>query len=299
MNLRKLGTTDYDIVETTPFVFKEKLILLETVPECYRRQDHAGERYLRCRDVESGRIYPAFGKRHSFAGAYTENGLVWVFAPNEGIAGAYHDSGGGKYIQVFRSEELHDWKEVGQFKLQNEGRAWNSSVCKAEGRYIMAYETDDPNYYPKFTIKFAESTDLVRWTKIPKAIQGEDRYEACPALRYYDGWFYNICLERRNSDPLFSEWYFEEIIARSRDLVHWQRSDKNPLLTPSPEDRLIYNPDVKLTGREVNINTSDIDFCEFQAKTHIFYAWGDQLGIHFLARAEYPGPEKEFLESYF
>ena len=298
MAIRKLGTIDYQIVEITPFVFDGRLILLETILEDYP-QNHTGERYLRCRDVESGRIYPAFGKRHSFASAYVENNIVWVFAPNEDIKGAYCNPNGGKYLQVFRSEDLHDWIELTRFELRNEGRAWNSSVCKAEGRYVMAYETDDPNYYPKFTVKFAESADLMHWTKIPDAIYGYDRYVGCPTLRYYSGWFYIICLEHRNNDPLFPEWYFEEIIARSMDLVHWERSAKNPVLTPSSDDRLIYHPDVKLTGREVDINDSDIDFCEFQGKTQIFYTWGDQLGIHFLARAEYAGSEKAFLESYF
>lgn len=297
MSIRKLGTIHDGIVETTPFVFDGKVILLETITEDYP-QNHIGERYLRCRDVESGHIYPAFGFKHSFASAYAEDGAVWVFAPNEDIVGAYANPDAGKYVQIFRSENLHDWTEVGRYELHNEGRAWNTSVCKADGRYVMAYECDDPNY-PKFTIKFAESTDLIHWANVPKSIHGEDRYEACPAMRYYDGWFYCICLEMRNSDPLFREWYFEEIIARSQDLIHWERSSKNPVLTPSPEDRLIFHPDVKLTGREVNVNTSDIDFCEYQGKTVIFYAWGDQLGIHFLARAEYAGSEREFLESYF
>lgn len=298
MTIRKLGTIDYQLVETTPFVFGGRLILLETILEDYP-QNHTGKRYLRCRDVESGRIYPAFGWFHSFASAYTEDGVGWVFAANENITGRYFNPDGGKYVQVFRSEDLHDWAEISRFDAQNEGRVWNTSVCKSEDHYVMAYETDDPNYYPKFTIKFAGSPDLIHWTKITGTIYGEDRYTGCPTLRYYDGWFYLICLERRNSDPLFPEWYFEEIIARSRDLIHWERSTKNPLLTPSPEDRLIFHPDVRLTGREVNINNSDIDFCEFQGKTAIFYAWGDQLGIHFLARAEYAGSEKEFLEGYF
>lgn len=298
MSIRKLGTIDCQIVETTPFVFDGRLVLLETITEGYP-QNQTGERYLRCREVESGRIYPAFGKKHSFASAYTEKGIVWVFAPSEEIKGTYYNLHGGKYVQVFRSENLHDWAEVGRYELQNEGRAWNTSVCKGNGRYVMAYETDDPNYYPKFTIKFAESSDLVRWSKIPDTIYGHDRYVGCPTLRYYEGWFYIICLERRNSDPLFPEWYFEEIIARSQDLISWERSAKNPVLTPSSEDRMVYYPDVKLTGHEVNINNSDIDFCEFNGKTEIFYVWGDQLGIHFLARAEYPGTEKDFLESYF
>ena len=49
----------------------------------------------------------------------------------------------------------------------------------------------------------------------------------------------------------------------------------------------------------VNINNSDIDLCEFQGKTVIYYSWGNQQGIEHLAEAVYDGPLADFLRSFF
>ncbi|MGB9717318.1 MAG: hypothetical protein ACP5PQ_01915 [Thermoproteota archaeon] len=49
----------------------------------------------------------------------------------------------------------------------------------------------------------------------------------------------------------------------------------------------------------VNINNSDVDFCEFNGKTVIYYSWGDQKGTEFLAEAVYNGKLESFLKSFF
>ena len=49
----------------------------------------------------------------------------------------------------------------------------------------------------------------------------------------------------------------------------------------------------------LNINNSDVDLFEFEGKTHIFYASGDQMTYSFLCEAVYDGPPEEFLEAFF
>ena len=49
----------------------------------------------------------------------------------------------------------------------------------------------------------------------------------------------------------------------------------------------------------LNINCSDVDLCEYQGKTHIFYGNGDQMTYSFLCEAVYDGPLDEFLEAFF
>ena len=42
-----------------------------------------------------------------------------------------------------------------------------------------------------------------------------------------------------------------------------------------------------------------MDVCEFKGKTYILYSWGNQLGIEFVAQAEYDGSMNEFLMSFY
>ncbi|MBI3911869.1 MAG: hypothetical protein HY320_13180, partial [Armatimonadetes bacterium] len=78
----------------------------------------------------------------------------------------------------------------------------------------------------------------------------------------------------------------------------------NPVLEFSDEDKAIANPNLtpaqrsKIAGA-VNINNSDVDLCEFEGKTWIYYAWGDQHGTELLALAVYEGPLKRFLQGFF
>ena len=90
----------------------------------------------------------------------------------------------------------------------------------------------------------------------------------------------------------------------TKDFVAWESSPRNPVLRYSIEDKFIANPKITAEEREriakaVNINNSDVDFCEFEGRTVIYYSWGNQQGIEHLAEAVYDGPESEFLKSFF
>lgn len=98
--------------------------------------------------------------------------------------------------------------------------------------------------------------------------------------------------------------YWAPHIIRSRDLVTWEDSPYNPIMKHSDEDRGIANPSLTDAEREriagaVNVNNSDVDFCEFEDRTVITYSWGDQHGTEHLAEAVYHGPEADFLRGYF
>lgn len=49
----------------------------------------------------------------------------------------------------------------------------------------------------------------------------------------------------------------------------------------------------------VNINNSDLDFCEFNWRTVIYYSWSNQKDTEFLAEAVYEGGLEDFLNSFF
>jgi len=116
-------------------------------------------------------------------------------------------------------------------------------------------------------------------------------------LRYLEGWYYMVYLEAYPG-------YWAPHIVRSKDLMSWESSPLNPIMKHSDEDRRPASP--KLTPEECqrlvtakNVNNSDVDFCEFQGKTIIYYSWGDQQGTEHLAEAVYEGSETAFLKAFF
>jgi alpha-L-fucosidase len=289
-SIRKLGTLDLDMVETTPVVFHDRLYRFEYVRPGYL-PNKTGESYFRFIDVETGKATPAFAKTFDLGCAYAEGETMWVFAV---------DNWDGEHVAVFRSRDLERWEQRPALRLSGWG-LFNTSVCKAGDRYVMAIEVGKPPEVVgvPFTMRFAESKNLLDWKLLPEAcVYTKERYSACPALRYLDGWFYMLYLEARPGPS------YESHLVRSRELIHWETSPLNPTLKASPEDKQVANPKLtaeqraKITGA-VDLNNSDMDLCEFKGKTIIMYSWGNQQGKEFLGQAVYDGTLASFLKGYF
>lgn len=288
--IKKLGTIECDMVETTPVVFNGRLLRFEYVRENYK-PNRTGTSYFRFVDVESGECAPAFAYGHHFGSAYVKEGTVFAYGVKPQ---------GGPVIRAFWSTDLKEWNSEVALDLPGWGM-FNSSVCRGDGRYVMAIELDRPPEEAgvPFTIRFAESDDLTNWhLTSPECVYSKDRYTACPALRFTGGYYYMIYLEARPGPT------YEPHIVRSRDLTHWESSPLNPVMQFSDEDKRIANPALTREQRHLiamaeNVNNSDVDLCEFEGKTRIYYSWGNQRGIEFLAEAMYEGSLKEFLEGFF
>ncbi len=283
--IEKLGTLQYQLVETSPFVYQGKLLILESVRPKTPDNTHGGKHYLRIReladgtrDVQSaeefaaGRVLCEFGEGFTFAVPFVREDEVFVYA-SLGVKETESDD-----IHVFRSTDMETWQESVAIVGEHE-RLYNCSVCSDGERFVMCYETGDATW-PAFTIKFAESEDLVSWRKLPvsEAIYGTERYTACPTMRWFDGRFYMFYLERPET------WWFETFLTRSADLLHWEESPENPILAPAPEE---------------DVNNSDIDFCEFKGRTVIYYSWGSQRGEEHLAHASFGGTLAEWLSACY
>ena len=187
--IRKLGTLDLGMVETTPVVFRDRLYRFEYVRKDYHA-NKTGDSYFRFIDVETGKATTAFAKGYDLGCAYAEGETMWVF----GV-----DNWDGENIAVFRSPDLEHWEQHMALKLPGWG-LFNTSVCKAGDRYVMAIEVGKPPQVVgvPFTMRFAESKNLLDWKLLPEAcVYTKERYSACPALRYLDGWFYMLYLEAR------------------------------------------------------------------------------------------------------
>ena len=49
----------------------------------------------------------------------------------------------------------------------------------------------------------------------------------------------------------------------------------------------------------MNINNSDMDFCEYEGRVIINYSWGNQRGVEHLAEATYDGTVSQFLLGWY
>jgi len=289
--IRKRGTIECDLVETTPVVFQNRLYRFEYVRENYKRNP-LGVPCFRFVEVHSGKSTDPFAAGYHLGSAFVESGQMYVYGVKQW---------GADTIRVFWSDDLNTWTHQTALHLPGWG-IYNTSVCKNDQGYTMAIEIGEPPDMAgeRFTIYFARSRDLLRWELAPtECVYSKQKYTACPALRFYDGYYYMVYLEHHRP-----KWYFAPHIVRSRDLVHWQESRFGPLIEPSAEDKQIANPNLTSDEREhiakaVNCNNSDLDFCEFDGQTLIYYTWGNQRGTEFLAEAVYEGPEAQLLKSYF
>ncbi len=286
----KLGTIDLDMVETTPVVFQDRLYRFEYVRSGYHA-NKTGESYFRFVDVATGEYTPAFAQGYDLGCAFAEGETMWAF----GV-----DQWDGTKIVSFQSNDLKRWESHPALEAPTWG-LFNTSVCKAGDRYVMAIEVGRPPEVVgvPFTSRFAESKNLIDWKLMPaECIFTKERYSACPSIRYLDGLFYLIYLEALPGPAYVSH------IVRSKDLIRWEVSPLNPILAASEQDKEIAN--IKLTEGQkakikgaLNRNNSDVDLCEFQGETIITYSWGNQNGTEFLAGAVYRGTLASFLKSFF
>lgn len=289
-SIRKLGTVDLDMVETTPIVFRGKLWRFEWVRQGTGQQywDNARHtNYFRFRDPATGRATPDFADGHEFGSAFVEGDSVFVTGTE-----------GRTRVNLFTSRDLTQWVKHSVLNDPRYG-IFNTSLCKTEDGYVLAFEIDKPKEEvgAAFTIRFVSSSDLIMWElTAPECNFTKERYSAAPCLRWNGGWFYLFYLEAHDG--------YETRVVRSRDLVRWEASPLNPVLRASPEDLLIHNPKLSKEQRGLiasakNINNSDLDFCQWKGRLVIHYSWGNQRGTEFLAEAVYDGTEAQFLRGWF
>ena len=288
--IKKRGTIECDLVEATPLVFNSTLYRFEYVRDKYYKPNTTGDSYFRFVDVETGKYTPGFAKGYHLGAAYVEGDTVYVY----GVP-----LWGKPTIDVFWSKDLKTWKTQRAFTTENWG-IYNTSVCKDNDRYVMAIEIGEPpeEVGKRFTIRFAESQNLLDWTRTPADnVYSKEKYTACPSIRYIDDWYYMVYLEDYGG-----KW--NPHIVRSRDLKQWESSPLNPVIEYSDEDKKFANPKFTQEQRDrianaTNINNSDMDFCDYKGRTYIVYSWGNQHGIEHLAEAYYEGTEANLLRGFF
>ena len=283
----KKGAIDCDLVETTPIVFKGHVFRFEWVRRGYWDNSFKQD-YYRLVDHQTGKRTEPFAFEHEFGSAFVAGDTVYVTGT----------SSNRSTITMFASKDLKTWQTWTVFHDPSFG-IFNTSLCKARREYVLMFEIDRPADQTgvPFTARFLKSKDLRHWELTPPECNyAKDCYSAPHCLRYLDGHYYDFYLEAHNG--------YEMRVVRSRDLIHWEPSPLNPVLKASDEDRKILNPNLppelrRRIATAVNLNNSDIDFCEYHGELLINYSWGNQQGTEFLAEAVFPGTEKQFLRGWF
>ena len=301
--LKKNGVVAYG-GESTPFVYKGRLMLLENYWEGF------GGTPGPCAVVEDYFTREAFtpfgGDGARFFSAYCEGDRVYAFASLD------------NRVYRYDSADLDRWERSLVLTLPETFEIFNTSVCRGENEYMMAFEcawkdhsrgegtnrAGNPYIGVPFTEFFARSADLTHWEALPFE-QGYTprRYCACPALRYCEGYYYMICLEEL---PLLR---YAPYMYRTKDFDTWEIGLYNPILIAGEEDRrikpgMVFPPEVvRENARHVDINNSDVDLCEFEGRTYIVYLTGNQgMNGHFngmCCEAVYEGPLNEYLKANF
>ena len=314
--IRKLGIIGANM-ELTPIVLKGELLLVESMCD-ESGTSGSGNPWIRVRNPYTGKTGKPFGKGYYFASGYTENGTVYAFGTsardNKPLTmyqsddpSSWHDPRGGGEVRMFWSDDLETWNEKTAIKVP-EWRLWNTSVCKGDSAYVMAIEVCqsgdaiDPVIGHPFTVFFAVSKNLTDWEMMPnECCYTRERYNACPALRYFDGWYYMICLEALPAVR------YAPYIYRTKNFIDWEVGFHNPIMMYSDEDRKIKpgapyqftEEQIDKMENYININNSDIDLCEYEGKTRIFYATGNQQTYSFTGEAVYDGPIDQFCKVFF
>jgi len=182
--IEKLGTIDLDLVETQPIVFHDRLYRFESVRIRYKK-NKTGKPYFRFVDPSNGEVTPSFAEGHDLGSVLVEGDTMYVFGtPGWGSAA----------IDMFWSKDLQTWQSKRILDLPG-WKLFNTSVCKANGRFVMAFEMGGPPEVvgAGFTNRFAESKDLKEWKLLDEpAVFTKAHYSACPTIRYLDGWFYIV-----------------------------------------------------------------------------------------------------------
>ncbi|MDP4285702.1 MAG: hypothetical protein Q8891_14890 [Bacteroidota bacterium] len=263
-------------MENTPVVFNSHLLLVANYRPSGGSKVDEKNSYLYIDDLRTGEEITRFGLAHSFVSAYVNNSELNVFALDFSESGKVWQSSG---IDRFVTSDLKNWKTEKVILPEGDEHLFNSSVCRDDKGFLMAYESNKP---VQWCFKFARSNDLSKWEKIPGLVFTGVNHEfsACPAIRYFKPYYYVIyCHDQEKGHNGYTSY-----LARSKNLINWELSPYSPILE---------------AGEDEGINNSDADIIEYEGRTYIYYATGDQRTWSTIRVAMYNGLMKTFFEDNF
>ena len=287
----KQGRLGSPLVETSPFVFKDRLYLLENNQRFWdvtgaKPGDYFHDDELRIRDIALDKIVSVPLKNHGFGTVLAWDDRVYVFAGSYGQGKPWRQM---TEITMTSSKDLNRWtKPQPVVRASDKEFFFNTAICRGKDKFILLYETND-SQWPAFTFRYMESSNLKEWSEIPEAIYGRGKYVGGPALYYEGDWYYTLYLQSLKDG-------YETRITRSKDLRNWE---------DAPEDRPFITFDashknIPLIDSEISENNaSDVELCYYNGETILYFTGSDQTTAGDLQWATYDGTPKELFEHFF
>ena len=270
-------------MENTPVVFRGRVLLVQNDRSIKREEQEKASLFIQ--DMVTGQEVARLGTGFSFVSALVDGEELNVFAT------VNTNDQWTKDVYRFWSSDLKSWKQDLAIRREGDEHLFNTSVCRDDRGYLMAFESNKP---VQWSFRFARSNDLVRWEPVPGmgfADVAEQSFCACPAVRHVAGYYYVLYGIQREKGPgryyqyRLPETKYVTAIARSRDLAIWDLSPtRHPMLDPIPGE---------------GINNTDADLFEHEGNTYVYYATGDQATWGTIRVAMFAGPMKQLLEAYF
>lgn len=253
--IKRTGTLTPHASETTPVVLNGQVL--------YVSFDRSANQAIEIRNG-SGTLLHSYPSTHIYGSALVVGQRLYVFATSSdylSIGVAYTDD-----LVI-----LSPFTTI-LTALPNQ-TFYNTSVAPGPSGYVMSYEVREMPSMPAFSFRFAQSPDLVTWTKVGTLFS--NTYSACPTVRYFSGTYYVLFLAHTASG-------YETWAARSTDLTHFQMSPYVVLAPISPDS-----------------NASDMDLVELNGVTYINFFEGNQVDSDKVETAIYQGTEEQFFQSLF
>ena len=263
-------------MENTPVIFNSRLLMVANYRPSGGSNEDEKNSYLYIDDLRKGNEITRFGSAHSFVSAIVNDTVLNVFALDFSESGKVWSANG---IDRLVTTDLKNWKTEKVILPDKGEHLFNTSVCRDQKGFLMAYESDKP---VQFCFKFARSGDLSKWEKIPDLVfAGKMKeYSACPLIRFFKPYYYVIYLHNKVAGH--NGWI--SYLARSKDLIDWELSSFNPVLEADVNEGL---------------NSSDVDIIEYEGNTYLYYATGDQATWSTIRIAMYGGLMQPFFENHF
>jgi len=294
--IQKRGYLNSPLVETTPFVFKGQLYLLEFWRSGWDWPDVPGEgkaaaesqawvahlpqgpeRYDRRKYIA-----PVWDRR-TLGTAIVDGDRVYVFAVDE--------RSGRTRVDMTWSDDLKVWSKPVTVLTSPHKQVFNVAVTRDTDGFAFLWETNGVGR--PFTMCFGRIESLDdRWNDgiIEGAVYGAGKYTGGPALYFADGWYYLLYLEALGG------YRFETRLARSRDLKNWLDAQPGRAFLPFNPQHVglpLHAPDDHET------NASDAELCAYDGRTIIFFTGGRQTRAGDLQWAEYDGTAAQLFEHFF
>ncbi len=259
--------------EQTPVIFNGKYYEVVSVHPAVGGQENNINTYIVVMNVDGvNNIVARTGTFTSMCCAIVNGGTLYIYGTLLSRNGITRDC---QIPWVFYTQDLINFQSNQVFSTDPTNTIFNTSVCFDGTRYVMALEAG------YFNPVFAQSADGKNFTLMNLKYQNGS-YNACPTIRYSNGYYYMIYL-------IYTNGLYNEMITRTADFVNWQDSVKNPVLVPDSFD--MKDPSC--------IDTSDIDMVEYGGQLHVYYCIGNQSSWFNIRRAYYNGTMANFFNWFY